>query len=365
MPENSRDRRNILKRETSMLRKYLLGMALIAGFVAPMPSQAAATIVVELGESAFFPFRVQAAAGDTIRFQNKGASRSIESYSGQEFNSGVTPIPTYGFLEIEFNGTPTAYRALGNRSNGTSYSTLTDGVCSGMCGWIETAGPVNAPGTPVITAPVDGSTIEANAVTVQGTVANANRVRITYAAENKVVDVSALGADGNFSWTWQYPNGPVALTLRAWNSEDGWAGPTKSLAFVINGGDVALPTIKLDPAGRVGVTGQPFPTRVGQIELGTGPVEVSASITDDVSVKTVSAKLLDLVTNGESEVVLLCTNRKGESFVGGCNSTSGDYVRAVSKVFARPGYYRLTVTATDAAGNTNSKSTEVVILSPI
>jgi plastocyanin len=350
-----------------MLRKYLLGMALIAGLMAPMQSQAASTIVVEMGDSAFFPFRVQAAAGDTIRFVNKGPAHSIASYSGQEFDSGPQPIATYGTFEIVFDGTPTAYRETGRRpSNQSPYSTLDgNGNCDGMCGWISTTPPSNPPGTPVIVSPVDGSTVETNAVTVQGTVANANRVRITYAAQNKVVDAIASGPDGNFAWTWQYTNGPVLLTLRAWNNAEGWAGPSTSLAFEVAGGDVALPTIKLDAAGRVGITGAPFPTRVGQIELGTGPIEVSAIVTDDVSVKTVSATLVNLATNGESDVILDCTNNAGESFIGGCSSTSGKFVRAVSKVFATPGYYKLTVTATDAAGNTSTKSTEVIILSPI
>lgn len=349
-----------------MLRKVLLGMALFAGIIAPVTaSHAASTIVVEMGEGAFFPFRVQAAQGDTIRFVNKGPAHQIASYSGQAFDSGPQPIPPYGVFDIVYDGSETAYRETGRRSNGTTYSTLDGLSCSGMCGWITTSAPAFPPAAPVVVSPAANATLTTNTVTIVGTVTNANRVRITHAASNKVVDVLANGSEGNFSWTWSFPNGPVLLSLRGWDDQEGWAGPTVTHSVTINGGDVEPPTIALDPTGRIGLINQPTPARIGQIEVGTGAINVSAIVRDDVQVASVTAKVTDLVTNGETQVALECTNFKGETFLGGCAATTGQYVRAVAKSFVRPGYYRVSVTAKDGVGNQTTKYSEVILVSPV
>lgn len=337
-------------------------LVLVVSLFAPMTSQAAPTTHrVEIWNGHFMPYRIQAAPGDTILFENKGsAGRRIESYNSTEtVDSGqTTPIAAYGTWSYTYGGAEISYRDSGTGP----YSTLNGTTCSGACGYITTLAPEFPPSV-TVDSPTNASPSASNIVTFSGTAPNSSTVRVT--TGNVTYRDVAVPSSGAWQTQFNVANGTHTYSARAWNSGTGWASASTPVTFTVAAGDVAAPTIKLDPVGRLQLVGMNTPAKVGQIEVGAGAIEISAVVEDDSSVASVTASVTNIATEVRTDVVLSCRNQAGGEFLTGCGATSGPYVRAIAKHLAGAGYWKVEIVATDATGKVTSRSAEVIIVSPV
>ena len=334
-----------------MLRRTLLALAVMSTVLVPTGSRAATTYPIDVMNSSFAPKAVVAATGDTIRWNvRSGSGHTVTAYSGATFDSGPFNLEANDTFETSYAGGTVLYRC-------KNHSMLSGPAndCAGMCGKLTDTAPSDMPTVPTVSSPAHGWTTDNRVVRFTGAVTrNAALVRMFEGALELGNGVAVSG--GAWESTWTFPNGTHHVRFVAEHPEGFYtlSGPARTvpnpdtdpeapptiierfITVTVASADSSPPVILLD---------QP------RERYSRSPLIVTGRVLDDVAVGTIEVTLRDnlLMSNKPSRPVT-CE---------GCGTNSASfYVPYVLD----PGYYTITVKATDLTNKTHVVTRDVVVL---
>lgn len=349
----------------------LLTAAVLASSAGFAPAPAATVRVIEMHNNFFRARSTVVAPGDTVRFVNRGATRTVSVYSGTSWSGTATSVqvPTGESRDVI-----ASYAGGEARISASPGASISSGNCSGMCGRLSSDGPAFQPEQPTITAPEQDETLTANRVSFEGTAVSAGTIRleIDHLPGNPPLHVEVFGqiaGDASFTVTSDVPNGTFTATATGIHP-DGFESPASDpVTFTVAGGDLRAPTLTLGVPMRF--LGSETDLKLGTYFAGNGVVDVNGTVYDDVSAKQVVASVApaDAIPGGPYPVILRCRTVDPEPTGSptACDSALNPARISFrgSWLPPRPGVFTLTVTATDAAGKVTTKRQTLIVLSSL
>lgn len=282
----------------------LLAAALVAGSL--LPSAAATTHQVDVRDSFFDPSVVVAEAGDTVTWTWQGSlGHNVTAHQGATFAS---PTQSTGSFSATFGGGTVLYRC-------TIHSSLdAQGRCNGMCGLVtDDATP---PPSPTVNEPAAGATVR-SPVRISGSAQQATRVLI-FDGDVQRADVP-VATDGGWAVQVTMSDGTHTIDAIAVNARDVRSDPT-SISITV---DATPPTVAIAEPSDLSVV--------------TGELLVAGTASDERSLASVTVTVADAITGAEAaSTTLPGTSEWSASFDVG------------------PGFFAITATARDVAGNTRT-----------